>query len=71
MHRYGGVGPGEAVVFVAAASTHRRVAFEAAHYMMDRLKTDAVFWKREDAADGSRSIEPSEEDHAERAGWSS
>lgn len=70
MHRFGEVLPGETIVFVAAASLHRRAAFEAADYLMDRLKTDAVFWKREDAVDGSRWIEPTEADRAERARWS-
>jgi molybdopterin synthase catalytic subunit len=70
VHRFGEVAPGDPIVFVAAASAHRRAAFEAADYIMDRLKTDAVFWKREDAADGSRWIEPTEADRAERARWS-
>ena len=70
VHRCGEVRPGEAIVFVAAASAHRRAAFEAADYLMDRLKTEALFWKREDAVDGSRWIEPTDADHAERARWS-
>lgn len=70
IHRYGEVPPGQAIVFVAAASAHRRAAFEAADYMMDRLKTEAMFWKREDRADGSHWIEPTEADLAERARWS-
>ena len=70
VHRFGEVAPGEPIVFVAAASAHRRAAFEAADYLMDRLKTDAVFWKREDAVDGSRWIEPTDSDRAERARWS-
>ena len=70
LHRYGAVRPGEVIVFVAAASAHRRAAFDAADYMMDLLKTEAVFWKREDAADGSRWIEPTEADNSERARWS-
>jgi molybdopterin synthase catalytic subunit len=70
VHRCGAIAPGEAIVFVAAASRHRRAAFEAADYMMDRLKTDAVFWKREDAAGGSRWIDPTAADRAERARWS-
>ena len=70
VHRAGEVAPGETIVFVAAGSIHRRAAFEAADYMMDRLKTDAVFWKREDAVDGSRWIEPTDSDRAERARWS-
>lgn len=70
VHRFGAVRPGETIVFVAAAARHRRAAFEAADYMMDRLKTDAVFWKREDAVDGVRWIEPTDADRAERARWS-
>ncbi len=70
VHRCGMIEPGEPIVFVAAASAHRRAAFEAADYLMDRLKTDAVFWKREDAVDGARWIEPTAADRAERARWS-
>jgi molybdopterin synthase catalytic subunit len=70
IHRCGAIEPGEPIVFVAAASAHRRAAFEAVDYMMDRLKTDAMFWKREDAVDGSRWIEPTDGDRADRARWS-
>lgn len=70
VHRCGKVAAGEPIVFVAAAALHRRAAFEAAEYAMDRLKTDAVFWKREDAVDGSRWIEPTIIDHVDRARWS-
>jgi molybdopterin synthase catalytic subunit len=38
--------------------------------MMDRLKTDALFWKREDGPGGSHWIEPRDEDRADRARWS-
>lgn len=71
VHRCGDVSPGEAIVFVATAALHRRAAFEAAEYAMDRLKTEAVFWKREDAVDGSRWIEPTITDRVDRARWSS
>lgn len=70
VHRRGAVAPGETIVFVAAAAAHRRAAFEAADYMMDRLKTDAVFWKREETAQGSRWIEPREQDYSDRERWS-
>jgi molybdopterin synthase catalytic subunit len=70
VHRYGEIAPGAPIVFAAAASSHRRAAFEAADYLMDRLKTDAVFWKREDRLDGAAWIEPSEADRADRARWS-
>lgn len=71
VHRCGLVRPNEAIVFVASASPHRRAAFEAAEYAMDRLKTDAYFWKREDTVDGSTWIEPTIIDRADRARWSS
>src|SRR4029453_13144206 len=58
VHRCGTVAAGEAIVFAAAAARHRRAAFEAADYLKDRLKTDAVFWKREDRVDGSHWIDP-------------
>lgn len=70
IHRHGSISPGEAIVFVAAADSHRRAAFEAAEYAMDRLKTDAVFWKREDQDNGSNWIEPTMIDQADRARWS-
>lgn len=69
LHRCGEIAPGEAIVFAAAAAAHRRAAFEAVDYLMDRLKTDAVFWKREDRPDGSAWIEPTEADRADRARW--
>jgi molybdopterin synthase catalytic subunit len=70
VHRCGEIAPGEAIVFVATVSAHRRAAFEAADFLMDRLKTDALFWKREDGLDGARWIEPTESDRADRARWS-
>lgn len=71
VHRCGEIAPGEAIVFVAAAAAHRRAAFDAVDYLMDRLKTDALFWKREDGVDGSHWIEPTEADCADRARWKS
>jgi len=69
VHRSGTLLPGQVIVWVAAASRHRRAAFEAADFLMDRLKTEAVFWKREDGAGGSTWIEPTGADHADRARW--
>lgn len=70
VHRCGAIAPGEAIVFVAAAARHRRAAFDAVDCLMDALKTDAFFWKREDGVDGARWIEPTEADRADRARWS-
>ena len=69
VHRCGEIRPGEPIVFAGAAATHRRAAFEAAHYLMDRLKTEAVFWKREVGQAGSQWIEPTEADFADRDRW--
>ena len=69
VHRWGAIGPGETIVFVAAAARHRRAAFLAADYLMDRLKTEAVFWKKEEGIDGGRWIEPTDEDRAAVARW--
>lgn len=69
VHRCGEIRPGEAIVFAGAAATHRRAAFEAADYLMDRLKTEAVFWKREEGPNGSSWIEPTDDDYAGRGRW--
>jgi molybdopterin synthase catalytic subunit len=69
VHRCGTVYPGEPIVFAGAASVHRRSAFDATDYLMDRLKTDAVFWKREVGAEGSTWIEPTEADRGDRERW--
>ena len=69
VHRYGAIVPGEPIVFAAAAAAHRRAAFEAADYLMDRLKTEAIFWKREESPAGSQWIEPTETDYADRSRW--
>ena len=53
VHRYGLIRPGGNIVLVAAAATHRHAAFEAASFLMDFLKTDAPFWKREHPAAGA------------------
>lgn len=69
VHRCGEVPAGESIVFAGAASVHRRAAFEAADYLMDRLKTEAVFWKRELGEGTSQWIEPTEGDRADRERW--
>jgi molybdopterin synthase catalytic subunit len=70
VHRCGEIAPGEAIVFVATASRHRGEAFACADYLMDRLKTEAAFWKREEGAGASRWIDPTETDRERRARWS-
>jgi molybdopterin synthase catalytic subunit len=53
IHRFGRIRPGENIVLVLTASSHRQAAFEAAEFLMDYLKTSAPFWKREESVDGS------------------
>jgi molybdopterin synthase catalytic subunit len=53
IHRYGKIEPGENIVLVVAASSHRHAAFEAASFLMDYLKSRAPFWKKEHRADGT------------------
>lgn len=67
IHRVGAIAPGDAIVLVAAASAHRASAFKAVEELMDFLKTDAPFWKREITAAGAVWIEPTLLDHRRRA----
>lgn len=69
VHRAGTLEPGEPIVFAGAAARHRRDAFLAADFIMDLLKTEAVFWKREEGAAGPRWIEPRDQDIADAARW--
>lgn len=69
IHRAGILVPGEPIVLVAALSPHRKTALACVDYLMDRLKTDAPFWKQEIGPGGSRWIEPSTQDHLARQAW--
>lgn len=69
VHRVGEVRPAEPIVFVAAAAVHRREAFDAVDYMMDRLKTDAPLWKSERRGGKDYWIEARPSDHSDRARW--
>src|SRR5262245_1359489 len=73
VHRYGRMNPGEAIVLVAALSKHRREALQAVDYLMDRLKTEAPFWKKElrPGANGETAewIEPRADDRDARQRW--
>ncbi len=70
IHRYGRMAPGENIVFVATASSHRRAAFEAAEFLMDYLKTRAPFWKQVESADGASWVEAAAHDDAAADRWS-
>jgi molybdopterin synthase catalytic subunit len=69
IHRYGRIEPGEQIVLVVTASSHRQAAFEAAEFLMDYLKTQAPFWKREERADGAQWVEARAVDDAAAERW--
>ena len=69
IHRVGRITPGENIVLVLAASAHRQAAFQAAEFLMDYLKANAPFWKREERADGTSWIEARAQDDAAAARW--
>jgi molybdopterin synthase catalytic subunit len=69
IHRVGRIVPGENIVLVLAASAHRQAAFEAAEFLMDYLKANAPFWKREESAAGTSWIEARDHDDAAAARW--
>lgn len=70
VHRVGPMRPGERIVFVAAAAPHRGDALAACAYLIDRLKTDAPFWKRETRGGTASWVEARESDTAAAARWS-
>ena len=68
-HRVGPMSPGDAIVFVGTAAAHRAPALEACAFLIDRLKTDAPFWKKE-TRDGTVSwVEPRGSDDTAAARW--
>lgn len=69
IHRYGNLRPGDNIVLVITASAHREAAFEAAQFLMDYLKTQAPFWKRETGPDGAKWVEARHHDEAARERW--
>lgn len=71
VHRVGPMREGDRIVFVAAAASHRAAALEACAYCIDRLKTDAPFWKREIRGSDSRWVEPRASDADAARRWKS
>jgi molybdopterin synthase catalytic subunit len=69
IHRVGRIVPGENIVLVVTASAHRQAAFEAAEFLMDYLKANAPFWKREESAGGTSWIDARDHDDAAAARW--
>ena len=69
IHRVGDLEPAEQIVFVQVASSHRPDAFAACEFLMDYLKTDAVFWKKERRSRGDTWIASTNDDHERRRSW--
>ena len=69
IHRIGRLLPGEQIVFVATAAAHRSEAFAAAEFIMDYLKTDAPFWKKEQTRHGTTWLETKMADEERAARW--
>jgi molybdopterin synthase catalytic subunit len=70
VHRVGKIAVGEPVVVVGTAASHRAEALEACAFLIDRLKTDAPFWKKEHRADGTADwVEAKNTDNARADKW--
>ena len=69
IHRYGDLQPGDQIVLVAIASSHRGDAFAACEFIMDFLKSQAPFWKKEHRPDGSRWVDARESDDKAAGRW--
>ena len=69
VHRVGRLTPGERIVFVGVASSHRQAAFAAAEFLMDYLKTRAPFWKLEERENGATWVEARESDDESVRRW--
>ena len=69
IHRVGRLVPGDRIVFVAVASSHRGDAFAACEFIMDYLKTRAPFWKKEETPQGGRWVDARESDDAAARRW--
>lgn len=70
IHRFGRLEPGARIVFVGTTSRHRTAALESCAFLIDWLKSEAPFWKKEHFADGSTGwVEAKAEDEAKARGW--
>jgi molybdopterin synthase catalytic subunit len=69
IHRVGRIAPGENIVLVLTASRHRQAAFQAAEFLMDYLKANAPFWKREESAGGTSWVEARDHDEMAATRW--
>jgi molybdopterin synthase catalytic subunit len=69
IHRYGRIQPGEDIMMVATASSHREAAFAAAEFLMDYLKTRAPFWKQEERPQGTAWVAAKDTDDVAAERW--
>ena len=69
IHRVGELKPADQIVLVSVASAHRQAAFAACEFIMDYLKTDAPFWKKETNQQGESWVEAKESDSEARGKW--
>ena len=69
VHRYGRLEPGDPIVLTITASAHRQAAFDSCNFLMDWLKTEAPFWKREEGEGGERWVTARADDDAARERW--
>lgn len=69
VHRVGRLAAGEQIVFLAVATRHRAEAFQAAHFLIDQLKTRAPFWKKEHGPDGARWLDAGTDDVRAAGRW--
>lgn len=69
IHRVGTLLPTDQIVLVAISSAHRQAAFSACEFVMDYLKTQAPFWKKETNSEGSRWVEARTSDDEAQARW--
>ena len=70
VHRYGEMETADPIVFVATSADHRGGAFAACEFVMDTLKTDAPFWKREHSGDEGQWVTVKDVDKDRRERWS-
>ncbi len=69
IHRVGELQPADQIVMVSVLSAHRKEAFSACEFIMDYLKTDAPFWKKETNAEGGSWVEAKNSDNDAKSRW--
>ncbi len=69
IHRVGPLAPLDQIVLVACTSSHRGESFAACEFIMDYLKTDAPFWKKEQTPEGARWVDARSSDDTAKVKW--